>query len=105
MRRASLLLLLVTLTTFAHAQQRPAITGIAFLRMYASDPAASDVFYSKTLGFHRTDSTGIARYAVSDSQWLEVKPLPSPAPASRLEAVAFTTRDAAGLQSYLMAHS
>ncbi len=105
MRRASLLLLLLTFTAFAHAQQRPAITGIAFLRMYASDPAASDVFYGQTLGFHRTDSDGLARYAVSDSQWLEVKPLPTPPPASRLEAVAFTTRDAAGLERYLKAHS
>jgi catechol 2,3-dioxygenase-like lactoylglutathione lyase family enzyme len=90
---------------FAYSQQRPAITGIAFLRMYASDPAASAVFYGKTLGFHETDSNGIARFAVNDSQWLEVKPLPSPPPAARMEAVAFTTRDAAGLQRYLKAHS
>jgi catechol 2,3-dioxygenase-like lactoylglutathione lyase family enzyme len=105
MRRRSLLLLLLTLTCFGQSQERPAITGIAFLRMYTADPAASASFYAKTLGFHSTESDGITRYAVSDSQWLEVKPLPTPPPAARMEAVAFTTRDAAGLERYLKAHS
>ena len=66
------------------AQQRPAITGIAFVRVYASDMAASDAFYAKTIGLKGTKSGDIVRYDVSDSQWVEVKPLPSPAPASRL---------------------
>lgn len=105
MRKASLLLLLFTVTCFSYSQQRPAITGIAFLRIYATDPAASANFYGKTLGYHGTESDGITIYAVSDSQWLEVKPLPTPPPAARMEAVAFTTRDAAALERYLKAHS
>lgn len=104
MRRASLLLLLV-LPCLAHSQQRPAITGIAFLRVYSSDPAASANFYGNTLGFHSVESNGLTRYSVNASQWIEVKPLPSPAPASRMEAVAFTTRNAAALVRYLKAHS
>ncbi len=109
MRRASLLLLSVTclfltICASAHAQQRPAITGIAFVRMYTADAPASAAFYGKTLGYGHADDKGITRYSVNDLQWLEVEPLPAPAPASRLAAVAFTTRDAATLERYLKAH-
>jgi catechol 2,3-dioxygenase-like lactoylglutathione lyase family enzyme len=104
MRRAAAALLL-TFSCFAWSQQRPAITGIAFMRVYTADPATSARFYNKTLGFGHTESDGITRYSVNDLQWLEVEPLPSPAPAARLAAVAFTTRDAAALQTYLKAHS
>jgi catechol 2,3-dioxygenase-like lactoylglutathione lyase family enzyme len=105
MRRLGFLLLLLTLHGFGQSQPRPAITGIAFLRMYAADPAASANFYGKTLGFHATERNGLTRYAVSSSQWLEVKPLPTPPPAARMEAVAFTTRDAGALERYLKANS
>jgi catechol 2,3-dioxygenase-like lactoylglutathione lyase family enzyme len=105
MRRLGFLLLLLTLNGFGQSQQRPAITGIAFFRGYAADAAASANFYGKTLGLHGTQGKGVTVYAVNDSQWLEVKPLPTPAPASRMEGVAFTTRDAAGLERYLKAHS
>jgi catechol 2,3-dioxygenase-like lactoylglutathione lyase family enzyme len=104
MRRAWVFVVCAAVSCFAWAQQRPAITGIAFVRVYASDMAASDTFYAKTIGLKGTKSGDIVRYDVSDSQWVEVKPLPSPAPASRLEAVAFTTRDAAGMEKYLKAH-
>jgi len=97
--------LLFLLAPLAHAQQRPAITGIAFVRMYAADPAASAAFYGDKLGFDQTKKDGIVHYAVNDSQWLEVTPLPTPAPQSRIAAIAFTTRNAAALQSYLKAHS
>ncbi|HZY73661.1 MAG TPA: VOC family protein [Edaphobacter sp.] len=101
MKKAAVLLCLAA--SFACAQQRPAITGIAFVRMYTADAAASTAFYRNKLGFDRTAKNGIARYAVNDSQWLEVAPLPSPAPESRIAAIAFTTRNAARLQSYLKA--
>jgi catechol 2,3-dioxygenase-like lactoylglutathione lyase family enzyme len=105
MRRPSLLVLLLTVASFAQSQQRPAITGVAFFRMYTADPAASAAFYGKTLGFHSTESNGLTIYSVNDAQWLEVKALPTPSPASRMEAVAFTTRNAAALERYLKAHS
>ena len=72
--------LLFSLSSFMHAQQRPAITGIAFVRMYTGDPTASAAFYGKTLGYGHADSDGITRYSVNDLQWLEVEPLPTPAP-------------------------
>jgi len=103
MKKAAVLLCL--LATFAYAQKRPAITGIAFVRMYAADPAASTAFYQTELGFDRSTKDGIARYAVNDSQWLEVAPLPSPAPQSRIAAIAFTTRNARALERYLQAHA
>jgi catechol 2,3-dioxygenase-like lactoylglutathione lyase family enzyme len=106
MRRATFLLLFLFSATFAaSAQERPAITGIAFVRMYTADVPVSAAFYSNTLGFGHVESKGIARYSVNDLQWLEVEPLPNPAPVSRLAAVAFTTRNTAALQNYLKAHS
>jgi catechol 2,3-dioxygenase-like lactoylglutathione lyase family enzyme len=99
------LCLFLSLSSLAHSQHRPAITGIAFVRMYTADPAASATFYGKTLGLGHAESNGIARYSVNDLQWLEVEALPTPAPASRLAAIAFTTRDAAALELYLKAHN
>jgi hypothetical protein len=78
MRRLSLLLPLLTVMCFGQPQERPAITGIAFVRVYASNAAASADFYGKTLGFHGTKSGDLAIYSVNDAQWLEVKPLPTP---------------------------
>jgi catechol 2,3-dioxygenase-like lactoylglutathione lyase family enzyme len=103
MKKALSLFLLLVVPVFA--QQRPAITGIAFVRMYTADAAASANFYGNILGYSHADSGGITRYSVNDLQWLEVEALPSPAPASRLAAVAFTTRDAAALELYLKAHN
>ena len=90
--------------TVAGSGQRPAITGIAFMRVYAADRDASAAFYDHDLGFVREQGKAFDRYAVSESQWVEVAPLPSPAPAARLAAVGFTTRDAAGLERYLRGH-
>ncbi|MEO6815490.1 MAG: VOC family protein [Edaphobacter sp.] len=103
MKKAAALLCL--LASFAYAQKRPAITGIAFVRMYTADAAASTAFYKGELGFDQTMKGDIAHYAVNDSQWLEVAPLPTPAPQSRIAAIAFTTRNAAALEQYLKAHA
>jgi catechol 2,3-dioxygenase-like lactoylglutathione lyase family enzyme len=83
-------------------QQRPAITGIAFVRIDTSDVAAAESFYGSELGFEATKSKdGPLRYAVNPSQWLELVPQSVPTPVSRVELVAFTTRDIAGLRRYL----
>jgi catechol 2,3-dioxygenase-like lactoylglutathione lyase family enzyme len=107
MKRALAVAFLVAACTLGWSQQRPAITGIAFVRVYASDAAASAKFYGKTLGFSssKDKAEAITRYPVNDLQWIEVAALPSPAPSTRLEAVGFTTRNARALQSYLKAHS
>jgi catechol 2,3-dioxygenase-like lactoylglutathione lyase family enzyme len=93
-----------TLALSASAQKRPAITGIAFARVYASNPASTDAFY-KMLGLPAEAKAGsLERYDVNASQWVEVVPLPSPAPDSRFAAVGFTTRDVAGMEKYIRAH-
>jgi catechol 2,3-dioxygenase-like lactoylglutathione lyase family enzyme len=104
MKRACALALFAAGSLFVQAQQRPAITGIAFVRVYASDPAATAAFYGKTLGYAEVKDGAITRYPINDLQWVETTPLPSPAPAARLAAVGFMTRDAAGLAEYLQAH-
>ncbi len=98
-------LFLLFLSSFVlQAQQRPAITGIAFVRMYAANPEASASFYDGSLGFERKKIGSEDYYSVSDSQWFQVAPLAKPGVSERLAAVGFTTRDAAGLERYMKAH-
>ena len=94
--------MLAGLVVWGQVAQRPAITGVAFARVYAADPAASERFYG-TLGLRKQVVGGVATYPVNALQWVEVVPLPAPAPPARMAAVGFTTRDAAGLLRYLEA--
>ena len=90
-------------TKTLQAQTRPAITGLAFVRVYSSDPVASQGFYNGVLGYAHTGANGLGRYGVNGVQWIEVAAMPSPAPRDRVAAIAFTTRDAAKLEKYLKA--
>jgi catechol 2,3-dioxygenase-like lactoylglutathione lyase family enzyme len=91
----------------ARAQQRPAITGISHMCVYASDMAATENFYMHILGATKgsdpLDAKGV-RYAFSPTQYVEVLPLPNEHSLSRQSCVAFSTADAPGLRSYLQAH-
>ncbi|HEY4358703.1 MAG TPA: VOC family protein [Acidobacteriaceae bacterium] len=88
----------------AQAPARPAITGIAFMRLYTTDSAAAQKFYGPTMGFERREVDGTWVYPVNHSQWIEVLPnTPPPTPNGRMAAIAFTTVDAAGLERYLNA--
>jgi catechol 2,3-dioxygenase-like lactoylglutathione lyase family enzyme len=97
---------LVFVATPLLAQQpaRPAITGIAFARFYTTDPAGAQKFYGDTLGFERKQVDGMWLYPVNNAQWIEVLTTPPPQPNIRMDAIAFTTRDAAQLLRYLQAH-
>jgi catechol 2,3-dioxygenase-like lactoylglutathione lyase family enzyme len=88
---------------FAKAQSRPAITGIAFARFYTTDAAGAQRFYGEELGFQRHEAGGEIVYPVNRLQWLEITPRTPPKANDRLEAVAFMTRDAVGLETYLKA--
>lgn len=104
MRRALLLTCLLSIHPAfgAHAVERPAITGIAFARFYTTDPAGAQKFYGDTLGYKRIEADGKWIYPVNSSQWIEILTSPPPPqPNCRLAAVAFTTRNAAGLEKYL----
>ena len=105
--RRSLLLALVIATAPLGAQtaKRPAITGVAFARFYTTDAAGAQKFYGDTLGFKRLQANDVWTYPVNGSQWIEILTSPPPPqPNIRIAAVAFTTRNAAGLQRYLAAH-
>lgn len=89
---------------FAAAEERPAITGISHMCVYASDAAAADHFYAHVLGGVKgadpQDSKG-TRYYFSPTQFVEVLPLPADHGISRMACVAWNTRDALALRSYL----
>jgi catechol 2,3-dioxygenase-like lactoylglutathione lyase family enzyme len=107
MRPTLLLTLLVAATSSLSAQSapRPAITGVAFARFYTTDPPAAQKFYGDTLGYQRQEVKGVWVYPVNSSQWIEILTSPPPPkPDVRMDAVAFTTRNAAGLEHYLEAH-
>jgi catechol 2,3-dioxygenase-like lactoylglutathione lyase family enzyme len=86
----------------AQAQERPPITGIAFAHVFAAEPDASVAFY-KSLGFVPETMGKTTRFAVSDSQWIDVDPLPQPAPAAHWDAMGFTTTDVRAMARYLQA--
>ena len=85
------------------AQVRPAITGVAFVRVYSSDAAASAKFYGGQLGYDHAGHSGLGRYRVNAAQWIEVVAMPSPEPTAKVAAIGFTTRDVAGLEKYIKA--
>src|ERR1035438_8378074 len=104
--RPALLLALVIATAPLGAQtaKRPAITGIAFARFYTTQPAGAEKFYGDTLGYKRLEANGTWIYPVNPSQWIEILTSPPPPqPDVRMAAVAFTTRNVAGLEKYLAA--
>lgn len=90
---------------FAQEVKRPEITGIAFTRFYTSDPAAAKVFYGQRLGLPETDGPGgLMSFAVGMRQRIEVLPMPSPAPTSKLAEVGFLTTDVPAMKVYLERH-
>lgn len=105
MRRALFLALVIAAAPlWAQTAKRPAITGVAFARFYTTQPAGAEKFYGDTLGYKRLEANGTWIYPVNSSQWIEVLTSPPPPqPDVRLAAVAFTTRNAAGLERYLAA--
>ena len=97
-------LLVVATRLVAQPPARPAITGIAFARFYTTDPAGAQKFYGDTLGFERKQVDGVWLYPVNTAQWIEVLTTPPPQPNVRMDALAFTTRDASQLLRYLQIH-
>jgi catechol 2,3-dioxygenase-like lactoylglutathione lyase family enzyme len=107
--RFKLLLAGVTLLfgTVAMAQStpaRPKITGVSHLAVYTSNPAATEYYYTVTLGAAKEpdpENPKGVRYALSSTQFIEVLPLPADAGVNRMDHAAFNTEDAEGLRKYL----
>jgi catechol 2,3-dioxygenase-like lactoylglutathione lyase family enzyme len=86
---------------------RPQITGISHMAVYTSDPAAAEHFYREELGAEKVPDPEDPRgtvYRLSESQFIEVLPLPAQHSISRLDHVAFATTDADALHGYFVAH-
>ena len=100
--------LLTGLMVSAHAAspERPPITGVSHIAIYASNPAKSERFYVHDLGaVKRADAeqaTGM-RYYFAPTQFVEVLPLPGGWTSfSRLDHVAFDAKDPDALRRYLL---
>lgn len=91
---------------FGAAPQRPAITGISHMCVYASNLEASGQFYGHDLGAAKApdlQNPKGTRYYFSPTQYVEVLPLPATQDISRMACVAYNTADARGLLEYLRA--
>src|SRR5664279_5512402 len=77
--------------------ERPAISGISHLVLFADDFPKSEVFYGTLLGWDQVPSTGTAsgvRFYANHSQYVELLTPPERGLSDRLDAVAFSTSDA-----------
>lgn len=87
---------------------RPKITGISHLAVYTSNPAATDHYYREVIGavkMRDPENPQGVRYALSDTQFIEVLPLPPGSGINRLDHAAFITEDAEQLRLYLAANN
>lgn len=95
---------LCLLPSLALAQTRPAIIGIAFMRVYTDDLEAARHFYGPTMGYEEKKGAGDTLvYPVNRHQWIEVTPSKARDGQSYLGAVGFTVSDVAAMKSYLAA--
>lgn len=72
---------------------RPKNIGISHIAIYTSDAAATEHFYTVTVGAVKAtdpENPQGVRYMIGDKQWVEVLPLPGNAGINRLDHVAFT---------------
>jgi catechol 2,3-dioxygenase-like lactoylglutathione lyase family enzyme len=101
---------LVAFTLTATAQlpdkspARPRITGISHIAVYTSNPAATEHFYTVTVGAVKQpdpqNHKGV-RYALSATQFIEVLPLPEGSGVNRLDHTGWNTDDAEAMRRYL----
>ena len=102
---ASLLWICGSLPTLHAATQRPPITGIAYVRFLESDLPGAKTFFGTRLGLPETDMPGGAEsFAVGVRQRIEIAPLPSPVPSSRLAMVGFLTPNVDAMARFLEEH-
>jgi catechol 2,3-dioxygenase-like lactoylglutathione lyase family enzyme len=94
-------------TTATEMVERPAITGISHLTLFADDLAKSQRFYSGLLGWDQKPAgetrPGVRFYA-NHAQYVELVNPPIPGQLDRLDGVAFSTSDAEEMRRYLRAH-
>ena len=85
---------------------RPKITGISHLAVYTSNPAATDRYYTVTIGAVKMadpENPQGVKYALSGTQYIEVLPLPANAGINRMDHAALNTDNAEEMRKYLAA--
>jgi catechol 2,3-dioxygenase-like lactoylglutathione lyase family enzyme len=101
--------LLVAVAGSIYAQSapaRPKIIGVSHLAVYTSDAAATEHYYTVTLGAAKMpdpENPQGVKYALSGTQYVEVLPLPSDAGKNRMDHTAYNTDSAEGMRKYLAA--
>ncbi len=101
--------LLLTFAGAAYAQSapaRPKITSVSHLAVYTSNPAATERYYTFTVGAVKMadpENPKGVKYALSGTQYVEVLPLPANAGVNRMDHAAFNTDSAEGMRKYLAA--
>jgi len=80
----------------------PTITGVAGIRLLATDPEKSREFYGKELGLRECRSGAALCFTVNALQMIELDHLGRDNRLDRLVSVAFRTRDVAKLRQHLV---
>ncbi len=88
----------------ADAGQRPAITGLAYVRFYEDDMPKAEHFYEGYLGLKPVAAADGKSYAVGSLQRIDLVSAAAGSTPSRLQAVGFLTTDLPGMSRYLAAH-
>jgi catechol 2,3-dioxygenase-like lactoylglutathione lyase family enzyme len=107
----SLLLALVSMVampTFLHSQSavpvRPAITGVDHVAILVSNQGDAEKFYVQLLGLPRVSLSGDVAYSYAVNPTQSIETLTGPEKhGSRIDHVAFATKDAEALRKYLSA--
>jgi len=87
----------------AQSTARPRITGIDHVAFYTTNPDGAKKLYVDILGLAAAapiESGETTRY-MSGKQWVGYSPAPDPKATDRMDHVAFTTDNIAGLRRYL----
>lgn len=94
---------ILSIISFAQSAARPRITGIDHVAFYTTNADSVKKLYVDILGLAPAapiESGETTRY-MSGKQWVGYSPAPDPKATDRMDHVAFTTDNIAGLRRYL----
>jgi hypothetical protein len=103
MRIPALLAALTLSTLPLAAQQRPAITGIAFMRVYTDDVSAAEHFYGPTMGYAEKHEGHDMVFPINQHQWIEVVPSQQRDGQSYMSSLGLTVSNVDEMKRYLEA--
>jgi catechol 2,3-dioxygenase-like lactoylglutathione lyase family enzyme len=89
-----------------YASARPTILGIDHVRLYVNDMTKSRSFYGGAMGLPAGGGNCVGEklpcFSVNGEQYVELEPVPSPAPQNWVAEVVFATSDVEGMRRYLI---